>query len=314
MTNAMTIKEVSTVAYTSTSDIETLAAEWLAFIDVSSNTATTYKRALKNFFAWLAKNNASTVSRDTVIDFRQSCLETLSPSTCRLYLVAVKLFVKFLASKGVCADFTANLKSVKVNTEIHSRQALSVDESRQVFHSMRGSGEKALRDKAIVGLMLATGLRCIEICRLDVEDIEKRGNKLYLKVHGKARSGKVDKVLLPVQCACLIKDYLNLRGSVDKKSPLFVSTSRRCKGQRLQTQTISRLAKKVLVEAGFDSPSITAHSLRHSFATAAIRAGVDLRQVSKALRHKSVVVTEIYLHDIDAENNLATSTVAGLIF
>lgn len=315
MTMAMTIQhEDESAISTTVNTIKSLADEWLDYVDVAENTACTYRRALKNFYGWLADNKVTAISRDVVIAYRDSCLTKLSVSTCRLYLTAVKLFVKFLATKGICPDFTSHIKSPKVNSDVHSRQALTADECKQVFGAMNGDSEKALRDKAIIGLMMSTGLRTVEVTRLDVGDIERRGNKLYLRVHGKARAGKVDRVLLPVQCAALIRQYLNLRGNVGSDSPLFVSTSRRCKNARLQAQTISRLAKRALIGAGFDSDSITAHSLRHSFATAAIRAGVDIRQVSKALRHKSIVVTEIYLHDIDADNNLATSTVANLIF
>lgn len=312
MTMAMTVQINANISEVST--VKTLADEWLAFIDVAPNTALTYRRAMKNFVAWLAENKISSISREIVIAYRDECLKKLSVSTARLYLATVKLFVRFLSTKGICADFTNHLKSVKVTSEVHSRQALTVDEARKVFHSMKGETEKSLRDKAVVGLMMSTGLRTVEVTRLDVGDIERRGNKLYLKVHGKARAGKQDRVLLPAQCAQLIKSYLAKRGNVASNAPLFVSTSRRCKGQRLETQTISRLAKKALVNAGFQSESITAHSLRHSFATAAIQAGVDIRQVSRALRHKSVTVTEVYFHDLDAENNNACSVVANLIF
>lgn len=269
---------------------------------------------MKNFTQWLADNNVAVINRDAVISYRDNLLKNLAPTTCRLYVACVKLFIKFLASKGICPDFTAHFKGVKLSNDEHHRDALTVDESKFVFHSMTGADEKSLRDKAIVGLMLATGLRCVEVTRLDVADIEKRGKKFFLKVHGKARQGKQDRVALPAQCANLIADYLKLRGTVSTTEPLFTSTSRRCYGQRLQPQTISRTCKKVLVDAGFESPRLTAHSLRHSFATTALTAGVELRQVSKALRHKSVVVTEIYLHDLDAMTNTATATVAGLIF
>ena len=315
MTTAITTIDSSEIIFDSAaSKIKYLVRDWLNFVDVQPSTLATYNRALKNFIQWLADNNVAVVNRDAVISYRDNLLKNLAPTTCRLYVACVKLFIKFLASKGICPDFTTHFKGVKLSNDEHFRDALNVEESKQVFHSMTGADEKSLRDKAIVGLMLATGLRCVEVTRLDVADIEKRGEKFFLKVHGKARQGKQDRVILPAQCANLIADYLKLRGNVAGNEPLFTSTSRRCYGQRLQAQTISRMCKKVLVDAGFDSPRLTAHSFRHSFATNALTAGVELRQVSKALRHKSAVVTEIYLHDLDAMTNTATATVAGLIF
>ena len=315
MTAITTAKTTEIKSAKSTAEkIAELSQDWLKFVDVQPTTFATYGRALKNFTKWLAENSISEVTREVVISYRDELLENLAPTTCRLYIACVKLFIKFLSTKGICNDFTEHFKAVKLSCDTHRRDALTVDESKQVFHAMKGKDEKSLRNKAIVGLMLATGLRCIEVTRLDFGDIEKRGQKLFLKVHGKARQGKQDRIILPAQCSALIKAYLQVRGNVPANAPLFSSTSRRCYGQRLQAQTISRLCKSALVNAGFISPNLTAHSLRHSFATNAINAGVEIRQVSKALRHKSLVVTEIYLHDIDALNNAATSTVANLIF
>ena len=313
MTTAIKTVENQMIAQT-TPTINNLMQDWLNFVDVQPTTFSTYQRVLKNFGKYLAENNISELNREIVIGYRDFLLANLKPSTCRLYVATVKLFVKFLASKGICPDFTAHFKGVKVDNSTHSRDALTADEAKEVFHSMQGSDAKSLRDKAIVGLMLATGLRCVEVTRLDVGDIEKRGKKLCLKVHGKARQGKQDSVILPAQCAALINAYLKTRQNLTAAEPLFVSTSRRCKGDRLQAQTISRLCKMTLVNAGFESSRLTAHSFRHAFCTIALVAGVEMREVSMAARHKSIVTTEIYAHDLDALSNRATATVANLIF
>ena len=312
MTTAIKPVEVQTIAQTT---INELMKQWLEFVDVQPTTFTTYQRVLKNFGKYLAENNISELNRAVVISYRDSILDRLQPTTCRLYISCVKLFVKFLASKGYCPDFTDNFKGVKLHNDTHYRDALTADESREVFHAMQGENEKALRDKAIVGLMLATGLRCIEVTRLDVGDIEKRGKKLFLKVHGKGRQGKQDSVILPAQCAALIQAYLKTRQNVTSTEPLFVSTSHRCKGNRLQAQTVSRLCKKALVNAGFDSSRLTAHSFRHAFCTIALVAGVAMREVSMAARHLGgTKITENYAHDLSAINNRTTTVVANLIF
>ena len=305
---------VDTAEITRESALNNLVQQWLNFVDVQPTTFVTYQRALKNFMAWTRENGITELNREIAIAYRDSLLKSIAPTTARLYISVLRLFVKFLASKGICPDFTAHFKGVKLDNTVHHRDALSVDESKEVFHAMTGNDEKSLRNKAVVGLMLATGLRCVEVTRLDVGDIYRRGKKLFLKVHGKSRVGKADSVILPPQCAALINDYLKIRGKVKADSPLFVSTSRRCKGSRLQAQTISRMCKKALVQAGYNSSRLTAHSLRHSFATNAILAGVDIRAVSRAMRHKSTAITEIYLHDISEMTNTATAKVASLIF
>lgn len=300
------------------SKIKNLADDWVKFVDVKESTMATYNRAMKNFTGWLADNNVSTVDRDIVISYRDNLLEKVKPTTARLYIACVRLFIKFLASKGICPDFTSNFKGVKLTNVTHYRDALTIDESKQLIKSMQGNDEKALRDKCIVTLMLATGLRRVEVQRLNVADIEQRGNRLFINVRGKGSQADKQRVNLPAQCAELISQYLKLRGNVLSDAPLFTSISNRNRGGRLNVATISRIAKSALRNAGYDSEKLTGHSLRHSFATSALQAGLDIREVSKALRHGNgrgnVAVTEIYAHDLDALNNTATSTVANLIF
>ena len=295
-------------------DANSLTADWLAYIDVAQKTAETYRRAMKNFLRWSVSNNVTVLTRDICIRYRDELLSRLAPSTARLYISVLKMFVKFCALKGICDNFADHIKSPKIRNDVHSRAALTADEAREVFHSMSGDSEKSIRDKAIIGLMMATGLRTIEVCRLNVGDIERRGKKLFIQVHGKGRAGKSDRVQLPSQCAAMIRSYLEIRGKISADSPLFVSTSRRCRNARLETQTISRLAKKVLNDSGFCGSCYCAHSLRHSTATIALSAGVNLREVSMTLRHTSISTTQIYSHDIQFFNNTTTEIVAGLIF
>ena len=223
------------------------------------------------------------------------------------------MFIRWLASKGLCANFADNVKGVKVPAT-HNRDALTLDESKAVIKSFKGTDIKSLRDKSIMALMLSCGLRSIEVVRLDVGDIEKRRGKIFIRVHGKARDGKVDKVQLPPQVYSLIQDYLKMRGKVKATEPLFCATSHRNAGQRLETQTISRLAKKSFRAVGIDSPRITCHSCRHSCATNALIFGVDIAKVQQTLRHRNPATTQIYRHDLDEFNNDSTNIVADMLF
>ena len=318
MTNAMTLQGANKIS--ANFDANSLTADWLAYIDVAQKTAETYRRAMKNFLRWSVSNNVTVLTRDICIRYRDELLSRLAPSTARLYISVLKMFVKFCALKGICDNFADHIKSPKIRNDVHSRAALTADEARRVFYFMDyclDDSEKSLRDKAIIALMIATGLRTIEVCRLNVGDIERRGfgayAKLYLRVHGKGRAGKSDFVQLPIQCAVAIRSYLEVRGKVPANAPLFVSTSRRCRNARLETQTISRLAKKILNDSGFCGSCYCAHSLRHSTATIALQAGVDIRDVSMTLRHTSISTTQIYSHDIHFFHNATAQTVADAV-
>ena len=174
--------------------------------------------------------------------------------------------------------------------------------------------EKSSRDKLIMTLMIVCGLRSIEVTRLDIGDIETRQGKYFLRIWGKARAGKNDLVPLPRALYEKIKSFVeNFRTNAKKNAPLFVSTSRRCKNARLQTQTISRLAKKYLNCAGFSAECYTCHSLRHSYANIALSQGANLRDIQAVMRHKSLTVTEVYLHDNRIIGNATTALVSTVL-
>ena len=296
-----------------------LISRWVSFVDRTPATTKAYTVAVKRFYSYLKRINVTNPTRQDVINYRDEMTASLKPASVKLNLNAVKLFFKWLASEVfIPADISANIHTPRLDNTVHSRDALSSTDASAVLAAMpNDDSEKALRDKCIMAIMFCCGLRSVEVTRLDVADVEKRGKKYCLRIWGKARSGKLDSVVLPKQCYELIQKYLvvrNLRGKVEKNAPLFVSTSNRCTNARLETQTISRLAKAALRNAGYDSERLTCHSCRHTFANVALSAGVSIRDIQKTLRHMSSATTEIYLHDMEVLSNSSTSLVCDSLF
>ena len=144
------------------------------------------------------------------------------------------------------------------------------------------------------------GLRTIEIHRADVGDLKTIGGARYLYLQGKGHDDKDQSVLLIKEVADVLDDYLASRtDKYTSKSPLFASTSNRSKSGRIASTTISAIIKKALVDAGYDSDRITAHSLRHSCGTGAHKAGIDLYGIQRLMRHQDPSTSEIYIHDDD---------------
>ena len=259
--------------------------------------------------------------RQTFIDFRADLQSTLSNSTAQLYLVGARLFARWLAFEGVCSNFTDNVKGVAVSVG-HKRDALTVDQSRTLLASFDTSTLKGKRDLAITALMLSTGLRCVEVTRADIGDIENRQGIWFLRVHGKKRDGKDEVVRLDPRVKAIIDAYLsarelptgdNLFDGADMQ-PLFASVSNRNRGDRLTTCSISRMVKAALKRIGLDSQRLVAHSLRHSFVTQALLAGVAEKDVIQVARHRSSNVIAVYRHDIDRMKNVAENVVADGLF
>lgn len=316
MTTALTVGAIENAAVVGNNPFNAATlADWIAFCDVQQATQKTYDKAVCNFLNYLRDNEVASPRREEVISYREWLLaENYKVSTVRLYMTIVKKFFGWLASSGLYLNVADGVKLPAMPTAEHSRDALTLEEARAAISSFTGKSEKELRDRAIMSLMIGAGLRSIEVVRLSVGDLEKRKGQWFIRVHGKARSGKTDSVQISSALKKMIDDYLSVRAGVKKGTPLFVSTSSRNRGARLETQSISRLAKKTFAKIGIESERVTCHSCRHTAATLMLQGGVPIRQVQRILRHRSASTTEIYSHDIDAFNNRGVQTVSNLLF
>lgn len=294
-------------------NLQQFVIEWVSFTDVKPATQANYNKAVKKFFKYLQEQNIKQPTRQDVIEFRDSLLQEFKPSTVQLYLTAVKLFFRFLASKGYYANVADHVKGVKVDHS-HKKDALTVKDIQRVLKSIDTTTLKGKRDLAIISLMTTCGLRSIEVIRANIGDLEKSYNKTFLKIHGKGRDGKTDRVLIPAQVENLINEYLLARGIINENAPLFGAISNRNAGERLQTQTISRLVKAAFKKVGLNTPRLTCHSLRHTAATTMLINGVDIADVQMILRHRNINTTQIYRHDISRMKNTGEYTAANAIF
>ena len=291
----------------------------------SANSQRTYKNALRRLIKFFAANNITAPTTTDVDNFINS-LRTArkSDSTIRLYCTVAKMFFRFTAKKNLYPDVAADCEPLKLKKSItHKKNALNKNQAQKLLAAIVGNDEKSLRDKAIIALSLTCGLRTCEIERANVEDLQAAGDYYELKVMGKGDVTKGAVVKVALQTARLIEKYLAVRASVvpdnsfstAQETPLFTSTARNSSnGRRLTAQSVGKMIKARLKAIGIDSKKITAHSTRHFAATCAIKAGVDIREVSAMLRHSSINVTMTYLHDISFETRRAELTVADSLF
>ena len=316
MTTALTVGIESTVAVVVGNNpfSKATVADWIAFCDVQPTTQATYNKAIENFVGYLISNKISAPTRQDVINYREGLLALgYKVSTARLYLTIVKKFFRWLSSKMIYPNVAEGIKLPAMQNDEHARDALTLEESKMAISTFKGKDEKSLRDKAIMSLMIGCGLRSIEIVRLDVGDIEKRRGQWFIKVHGKARAGKTDSVALSNSLKKILDDYLQSRAGVKKNSPMFISTSRRNRGARLETQSVSRLAKRVFLTIGIESERITCHSCRHTAALTMLMNNVSLLKIQMILRHKQISTTQIYLNHLDRLNNDGEEVAAAAI-
>lgn len=291
----------------------------------SANSARTYKNAVKRLVKFFAVNKIAAPTTADVDSFINTLrAESKSASTIRLYNTVTKMFFAFLEKNRIYRNVAADCEPLKLRkSSTHAKNALTQNQAQMLLKSIAGDSVIALRDKAIVALCLQCGLRTVEVERANVEDLTDAGDYYTLAVMGKGHESKDQTVKVARPVATLIYKYLAARGQVDKdnltsknkETPLFTSTARNSSnGKRLSAQSVGKMIKARMKAIGINSKAITAHSTRHFAATCAIKAGVDLREVSAMLRHSSINVTMTYLHDISLETRRAELAVADSLF
>lgn len=279
--------------------------DYIKYIDVSPKTQETYLIGLNQFWEYLKENNIKNATRQDIIDFKNELMKEKSMNTIQSYLVAIKSFFKWTSYMNIYPNIAENIKGVKLDKR-HKKDSLQQEEIQKLINKIDN-----LKDKTLICLMLTTGVRTIEIQRALVKDVQSINGQKVLFVQRKGHLEKDDYVLLSNDMYEMLKEYIGDRPS---NTPLFVSISNNSYGKSLSTRSIRGIVKKWLKEIDIDTPRMTAHSLRHSFATQSLRNGADLLQVSTALGHTSVSTTQIYLDDINRLDNPCDKIMSNLIF
>jgi len=271
--------------------------------DVKPNSKALYKRTVKQFFNWLIVNGLElkTLSRIEIIKYKEYLLEAgLSTLTIDSYLVAVRKFFEWAETNKYYPNVAKGIKGIRRKRDYRKMPLTSVQGKELLEHF----ASYALRDYAMVNLLIRTGLRTIELIRANVGDVTFKGDTRVLLVHGKGRDEKDNFVILSKKAYEPIKEYLETRQKVNQNSPLFISVSNKNFNQRLSTRSIRRIVKEGLRAIGLDNKEFTAHSLRHSFASYLFKDGQRLEHIQGALRHTNPATTQIYLKGIEEEMRL----------
>ena len=292
---------------------EALYLKWVNFIDAKPKTLATYKGALRQFFSYMAAHGIQYPQREDIISFRDDLLQDHKPTTVQNYLTAVKLFFQWTAQEGIYPNVAERVKGVKVDKG-HKKDYLTSRQAGKLLNSIDRRTLVGKRDYAILSLMVTTGLRTISVARANIKDLSTAGDCAVLFHQGKGRDDRAEYVKLAEPVEEAIRDYLTARGEVDEHDPLFAAISNRNKGGRMTTRSISRIAKGNLIEAGFKSDRLTAHSLRHTAATLNLLNGGTVQETQQLLGHSSINTTLIYSHALERAKNNSENRIAGAIF
>ncbi len=295
--------------------IDELKDSFISSQDVKDSSKRLYRRTLEQYFNWVRNNRLrlESLTRADIIRYKEDLLSSgMSSLSVGSYLTVVRRFYQWAEANRFYPNIAKDVSSPKKQQQFR-KQALSVIETQALLEFFQDNKQaEALRDFAIVNLLLRTGLRTVEVIRANVEDIIFREGRRILLVQGKGRDEKDNFVMLSEIAYSPIEAYLKTRGALKSKEALFTSASNNSKGERLTTRTISKLVKEGLKAIGINDRSYTAHSTRHTTACILFQSGASLPEVQAVLRHSNPATTQIYLKSIEERARLNRNTEALL--
>jgi integrase/recombinase XerC len=281
---------------------EKLLGRYLHFLEAERNlspyTLRNYESDLRSFFRYAqdAERDIPDVDRYLLRGYLATLREQkMAPGSIVRKVSSIRSFYRFLASRGhIEHDPLAGVLSPKKGRRLpgvlSSRQVLAI------LGSVEGDSPKALRDRAILELLYAAGVRLSELVALDTSDanIDER----EVRVIGKGNKERI--ALMGRAAADALQRYLREGRPALVKRPQERALFLNKEGGRLSARAVEIMVRRCALKAGLDE-RVFPHLLRHTFATHMLDGGADLRVVQELLGHASVGSTQIYTHVSEAE-------------
>ncbi len=279
--------------------MESLLKQFLAYIkferNLSENSIEAYSTDLYRYVSYLKSKgitNPEKVAEQNINLLLQALSQLgLAPASISRNLSSIKSFHKFLAGENIIKiDATENIKGPKIRRHLPS--VLSFDEIRLMIGKINTKTTLGIRDRAMIELLYASGLRISELLQLPLREIYF--NESIIRVFGKGSKER----LVPTSDIALhwITQYLDQsRPFLDKFGKSEGITFLSVRGSAMSRMGFWKILKKLANSTGIRK-EITPHTFRHSFATHLLEGGADLRAVQEMLGHADISTTQIYTH------------------
>lgn len=263
---------------------------------LAQNTLVSYERDLKSYMKYVKSveqiSSWNDVRRPVIVGFLAVLKDQgKSSKTIARHIASIRSFHQFLLrDKQTDQDPSVHLESPQPERSLP--KVLSMEEVEAFMDSAKTDDAFGLRDRAMIEIMYATGMRVSELINLDISDVH--GTMGFVRCVGKGNKERI----IPIGQTALgaVEEYLQkarpeLTGKKNKTEALFLNHH----GNRLSRQGYWKIIKKLAAEANIQK-ELTPHTLRHSFATHLLMNGADLRSVQEMLGHADISTTQIYTH------------------
>ena len=270
--------------------------EYIAYLHdvrkISYNTEISYERDLKKAADYFASQELGDLTQVSETNLNSYLLylerDHMSPATVSRNIASLRSFYQYLLrEKKIDRDPSERLKPPKV--EKKAPQILTLEEVSALLHQPNCQTDKGLRDRAMMCLVYATGIRVSELVHLRLADVNLRKRYLTCAESGRERVIPLDEMTLKAldDFITQARDHL-LKGR--ESEYLFTN----CYGTPMSRQGFWKVLKVYAAEAGI-TKDITPHTMRHSFAAHMLQKGADIRSVQQPLGHADIATTQIYM-------------------
>lgn len=266
-------------------------------LDIQPSTKSEYQKRILKFLRFM---ETQTITRDLLLAYKQYLRDdnTLGVASKNKYLTTARIALREMYRQGLTpVDLSVGVSSFQQNIK-HKVNGLTEEEVARIceYLQTQDGSFKNTRLRALVSLLLFQGLRQIEICRLDFNDIDLANGTI--NVLGKGRNDK-EHIHLHKTTIKALRSYS--RASHTKYGPAFYSLNGRNKGQRLTTRGLRQIIQNLFNELGIEK---TVHGSRHFFTTELIKHyKSDLTTVARFTRHNSLEMLTVYNDEIASEND-----------
>jgi len=275
--------------------MEDLVLKFLTFLEkdkrLSLNTLQSYRRDIEQYITYLSEmkiHNIANTNKTTVIAYLLHLQKKgRATSTISRNLASIRSFYQYLTKNGIISsDPTEELESPKVEKKLP--QILSTKEVELLLEQPKCDDLKGYRDKAMLELLYATGIRVSELICLNVSDVNIEMGFIKCNKGTRERMIPIGSVSIQALNEYLTKSRNLLIQKSDEKA-LFVNVN----GKRLTRQGFWKIIKQYKNQAKINK-DITPHTLRHSFAAHLLENGADLRSIQEMLGHSDISSTQVF--------------------
>jgi integrase/recombinase XerD len=263
---------------------------------LSTNYQILVRRFLEAFAGWFKeKHESESVGAVTTDHLRGYLLKRkkdgIAASSARVELIALKIFFRWLtARKHITADPADPI--LPPRQEKHLPDSLNEQDVQKLVESVNGTAPLDRRDRAILELFYASGVRLSELADARLENLSLEEG--WIRVTGKGSKTRLSPVggAAREAIAAYIEHARPELVASKTQSHIFISRN----GTQLTTARIQQIVKERAAQCGLDAAQIHPHMLRHSFATHLLNNGADLRVIQEMLGHADISTTQIYTH------------------